>query len=358
MKTVLVLGATGLMGRRLVALAGRLIPDVRVLRGARRLVPEADPDGRAVDIHDADSVRRALAGVQVVINAVGPFEYDPAPLLRGCAEAGCHYVDLAETPALIAAVERLAGPNAAAVSGCSTVPGLVEVLAQRWSGRDDVRRVRVLLGMGTANPVSPTLLYSLLMPLGSRAPDGGRYYDRLVRKRLRGLPARLYGRFPSPFDVDGIRIGGRVLPATFHAGMDRVPAVHALWLAARVVPYLPRGFLSRLCHLAQPVMPLVQALGTFVGVLSVEALDADGRLVAEIEVRAPREGLNVPALPAVWAARRLLAEEAPSGPLRLEQLITPQEAAEWLRAEGYQVTGVDGLDGPPASFTAATRGAR
>jgi hypothetical protein len=341
-KTLLVLGATGLMGRRIVALAGRLLPGVRVLRGARRVDPQADPDGRAVDIHDIDSVRRAVAGVQVVINAVGPFEYDPAPLLKGCAEAGCHYVDLAETPTFIAAVERLAGPLAAAVSGCSTVPGLVEVLAQQWSGRDDVRRVRVLLGMGTANPVSPTLFYSLLSPLGSRAPDGGRYYDRLVRKRLRGLPARLYGRFPSPFDTDGIRIGNRVLPATFHAGMDRAPAVHALWLAARVVPHLPRGALYRLCRLAQPVLPLVRALGTLVGVLSVEALDADGRLVAEMEVRAPREGLNVPALPAVWAAGRLVAGEPPPGPLRLQQLITPQEAAGWLRAEGYQVTGVDG----------------
>jgi hypothetical protein len=346
MNTLLVLGATGLMGRRIVTLAGRLIPDVRVLRGSRRVAPETDADSRAVDVHDADSVRRALAGVQVAINAVGPFEYDPAPLLRGCAEAGCHYVDLAETPAFIAAVERLAAAQpVAVVSGCSTVPGLVEVLGQRWSGRDEVRRVRVLLGMGSANPVSPTLLYSLLAPLGSRAPDGSRYYDRLVRKRLRGLPARLYGRFPSPFDVGGIRIGGRVLPATFYAGMDRVPAVHALWCAARVVPHLPRGALAWLCRVAQPVMPLVRALGTLVGVLSVEALDAEGRLVAEMEVRAPREGLNVPALPAVWAARRLLAKEPPSGPLRLEQLITPQEVAEWLRAEGYQVTGVDGPAG-------------
>jgi hypothetical protein len=341
MKTLLVLGATGVLGRRIVALAARLIPDARVLRGSRRATPEGDPDTRVVDVHNADSARQALAGVQVVINAVGPFEYDPAPLLRGCAEAGCHYVDIAEVPEFIAEVERLAARHSvAAVSGCSTVPGLVEVLAQPWSGRDEVRRVRILLGMGTANPVSPTLLYSLLMPLGSRAPDGSRYYGRLVRKRLQGLPARLYGRFPSPFDRDGIRIGARVLPATFYAGMDRQPAVLALWCAARVIPHLPRPALARLCRLAQPVMPLVRSLGTLVGVLSIEALDADGRTLAEVEVRAPREGLNVPSLPSVWAARRLLAGQPPAGPLRLGQLVTPQEAAEWLCTEGYQVTGV------------------
>jgi Saccharopine dehydrogenase NADP binding domain len=343
MKTLLVLGATGVMGRRIVALAGRLIPDVRVLWGARRVAPGAEADSRVVDIHDASSVHRALAGVDVVINSVGPFDYDPQPLLRSCAEAGCPYVDIAETPAFIAAVERLAGELASvAVSGCSTVPGLVAVLAQRWSGLGEVRRLRILLGMGSSNPVSPTLLNSLLMPLGSRAPDGSRYYGRLVRKRLRGLPARFYGRFPSPFDDEGIRIGERVLPAPFYAGMDRAAAVHALWWAAWVVPHLSSRALSWLCRMAQPVMPLVQKFGTPIGVLSVEALDAEGRLLAEVEVRALREGLNIPALPSVWAARQLLAGKPPSGTLRLEQLVTPQQAAEWLAAEGYQVTGVDG----------------
>jgi hypothetical protein len=56
-----------------------------------------------------------------------------------------------------------------------------------------------------------------------------------------------------------------------------------------------------------------------------------------VEVRAQHEGLNVPALPAVWAARRLLEGGPWSGPLRLAQLISPQEAVRWLSAEGYQV---------------------
>jgi hypothetical protein len=341
MKTVLVLGATGQMGRRIVALARRLLADVHVLQGARRVSAETDPDMRRVDIHDRDSLRRALPDVQVCINAVGPFDYDVASLLQVCAEAGCHYVDIAETPAFLADVQRLAGElPIAVVAGCSTVPGLVQVLAQEWAGRDDVQEVRILLGMGTRNPVTPTLFYSLLMPLGSRVPDGSRYFARLIRKRLRDLPARYYGRFPSPFDTVGIRIGERVLPATFHAGLDRAAAVHVLWLAARVLPHLPCGVLAWLCHRAQPIMPLVQALGTPVGVLSIEALDGDGRRLAEVEVRALHEALNVPALPAVWAARRLLAEKPRSGPLRLEHLITPRNAAEWLRAEGYQLSGV------------------
>ena len=79
MKQLLVLGATGVMGRCAVALARRRLRTSRVLQGLPRRPPDAGPDPCAVDIHDPNSLRRALADVQVVINAVGPFDYDPAP---------------------------------------------------------------------------------------------------------------------------------------------------------------------------------------------------------------------------------------------------------------------------------------
>jgi hypothetical protein len=341
MPRILIAGATGVMGRRLVALGRRLLPHVEVLGGSRR----GREGARALDVRDAASVRSAVAGVGVVINAVGPFEYDPEPLLAGCVGAGCHYVDLAETPAFIAAVQHAARDVHAAragvcvLSGCSTVPGLVQVLAQRWAGREDVRRVRVLLSMGSANPVSATLLYSLLRPLGTRAPNGSRYFSRLVRKDFCGTSSRLYGLYPSAFDRDGLRLGRRTVPATFHAGMDRSAYALVLWLAAKALPWLPDGYLWALCRGVQPVMPPVRRLGGTLGILALEAYAEGDRLLETVEVRAHREGLNVPALPAVWAARRLLepAADVPRGPLGLDQLFTPQQAATWLAEEGYEV---------------------
>jgi hypothetical protein len=345
MKQLLVLGATGVMGRRIVALARRLIPDVNVCQASHR----PRPDTRVADVHDADSLRPALRDVGAVINSVGPFDYDPAPLLTACAEAGCDYVDIAETPEFIDRVEKLAPKSIRVLSGCSTVPGLVEVLAQHWAGRDDVTRVRVFLGMGSANPVSPVLMYSLLRPLGRRAPDGERYYGRLLRKRLRRLPARAYGRYPSPFDGQGLRVGARTVPTTFYAGMDRVELGAALWCMARVLPILSDRKLALLCRLAQPVLPLVRRLGTPVGVLSVEALGSGERPIGEIEVRAYREGLNVPSLPAVWAARRLLGPEPlpHGGALRLDALFTSRQVADWLRQEAYRVSGIGTAEGRP-----------
>jgi hypothetical protein len=291
-----------------------------------------------VDIHDVDSLRPALRDVHAVINAVGPFEYDPEPLLAACAEAGCDYVDIAETPSFIHWVEELARGRTRVVSGCSTVPGLVEVLAQHWAGRDDLCRVRVFLGMGSRNPASATLLYSLVRPLGRKAPDEGTYFESLVRRRLRGLPPRLYGKYPSAFDRQGMRIGTRTVPTAFHAGMDRQWLSRVLWGAARVLPAIPDERLAFLCRLAQPAMPVVGVLGTPVGVLSIEALDGRGRIVDEIEVRARHNGLNVPSLPAVWAVRRLLAPEPlpHSGALRLDELFGPGQVMDWLHAEGYE----------------------
>jgi hypothetical protein len=348
MKRVLVLGATGVMGRRLVPLCRRMLPDTEVVQASRH--PQHASDHRTVDMHDPESLRHGLAGIDVVINSVGPFDYDPRPLVTTCLAAGCHYIDIAETPDFIARVQEAARPPAAAarsvhaLSGCSTLPGLVQVLAQHWTDRQEVKSLRILLGMGSKNTASAAMLYSLLKPLGMTAPDGTRYFARLVRKQLQGVPARLYGRYPSPFDDQGLRVGDRVLPAPFHAGMDRGALGYGLWLAARVVPYLSAGQLAALCRLVQPLVPLVQSLGTPVGILSVEARDGGGRLVEEIEVRAAREGLNVPALPAVWVARRLLAGALPPGPLRIEQLLTPGEVFDWLRAEGYAVV----LRGPIA----------
>jgi hypothetical protein len=285
--------------------------------------------------------------VDAVINSVGPFEYDPSPLVSSCLNAGCHYVDIAETAGFLldaerTSLERHSGVRRASVlSGCSTIPGLVQVLAQKWVNREDVRGVRVLLSMGSANPTTPTLLFSLLHPLGSRAPDGSRYFDRLVSKSPVLASTRLYGRFPSSFDTTGLRLGERVLPATLFAGLDRDMLDRVLWVAAKIIPTLSSRLLMRLCRLANPGMSLLRRFGTPVGVLAIEAHGEDGALLDEIDVRADREGLDIPALPSVWAVRCLLScavfpDESPS----LIQLISPQNAASWLRDEGYTVHGV------------------
>lgn len=339
-KRLLVLGATGVLGQRIVRVSRALIPEAQVLGGWRRAQPDRDPGARRVDVHDPASLRRALDGVDVVINSVGPFEYDPAPILAACCEQDVDYVDIAETGWFIRRARDLsAGAQVRVASGCSTLPGLAVVLAQRWADRADVASLRVYLSLGSRKPVSPTLLYSLLRPLGRTSSDGGRYYDGIVNKPLREGPARYYGRYPASFEEEGVALGERVVPAPFFVGMDRGFIAWMLRAGATFLPRLSDGALMRWCKLILPLTGPVRLLGGPLGLLCLEALDGEGRIVDEVEVRAVRRGLDVPALPAVWTARRLLRQdrELPAGFLPLEALAAPAEVEGWLRDGGYEV---------------------
>ncbi len=337
MATVLVLGATGILGGRISALFRRLAPDVHVVGASRRARA-----GRRVDVRDAGSVRAALSGVDVLVNAVGPFEYDPRPILDPCLERGCHYVDIAEPEPYLRAAESAAAARTAGATvmpGCSTVPGLVELLARRWDDRPDVAGVRAFLSLGSKKRVSRTLLYSLIRPLGLRAPDGARYYGAAVRRDFAGTSPRWFGRYPASFERDGIAVGALRLPATFYVGMDRAAYAATLRLAAPVLSRLSNRRVWQLSSMIRPLTPLITRLGTSLGILAVEAIDGGGRAVDTIEIRAAHRGLDVPALPAVWATLALLQGRGKGGVVRLWDLFTPGEVAASLRREGFEVEG-------------------
>ena len=128
-QAALIVGAGGTLGARIVRLLESSAPGVRVIPASRRGPATLGPEARRVDIHDTGTYAGALEGVGAVVNAVGPYRYDPTPLVRLCVEHGVHYVDLAEGPHFLEQV-RLASAEAeaagvAVVSGCSTVPGLI-----------------------------------------------------------------------------------------------------------------------------------------------------------------------------------------------------------------------------------------
>jgi len=258
--------------------------------------------------------------------------------LRACQATAAYYTDIAEPAEFIAAVnERATALGVSAVSGCSTVPGLVRVLAQRWANDAEVRSLRVYLSLGSRNPHSPTLIYSLLRPLGRSAPDGETYYRRLRGKPLRDGGLRHYGRYPAAFEREALTVGARALPATFFVGMDRRYIGWLLKAASPVLPLLSDRALGRWCKVLQPATLPVRWTGQRLGLLCLEALDSAGRVVDEVEVRAPANGLDVPSLPPVWVARRWLVEgvrPAP-GPVSLETVLTASEALRWLRDDGY-----------------------
>jgi hypothetical protein len=330
-----VLGASGSLGGEVSAAAARLLPGVRLVRASRRAA-EGGASAR-VDLRDEASLRRVLAGATAAIDAVGPYEYAPAPLVRACREAGCHLVDLADRSGYLAAVEREAKEcsGIAVVGGCSAAPGLVEALARPLLEAPGAVALRAWLSIGSRKPVSAALLYALLRPLGRSAPGGERFPGAVVRRRIQGADF-WFGRHPWPRGASGARVAGRGVAVDYRVGMDHRGQAQALRVLAPLLGLAPERVLRRACRALQPATRLVQRLGAERGVLAVEALDAGGAVLGSVEVLAPR-GLDLAALPSVWAARALLGGGAP-GARSFADLAAPAALSEWMRSAGWIVT--------------------
>jgi hypothetical protein len=335
--TLVVLGASGSLGGAVCAAAERLLPGVRLRRASRRAVSGAD-------VRDREALGPLLAGAQVAIDAVGPYEYAPEPLVRACREARCDLVDLADRAGYLAAAERAAedpagGSRVRVLSGCSAAPGLVEALSPPLLDAPGAVALRSWLSVGSRKRVSAALLYALLRPLGRRGPEGRRAPGPVTPHLVQG--ARFwFGRHPWPRGAEGARCGDRRVPVDYRIGMDHRAQALALRGLAPLLGLLPERALLRACRTVRPATRLVRSLGAERGVLAVEALAADGSALARVEILAPR-GLDLAALPPVWAARALLAlPSLPPGARSLADLASPGELAAWMRAEGWSVTGV------------------
>ena len=119
-------GATGYTGtliarhaldrRHRPVLAGRNRPNVSALAG-RLGLPH-----RAVNLNDATALRAALADVDLVLNAAGPFLHTAAPLAEACLSAGVHYLDISNELRVFRTLYEL--DERAQLAGVSIIPGV------------------------------------------------------------------------------------------------------------------------------------------------------------------------------------------------------------------------------------------
>lgn len=343
-KTIVVVGATGEMGTRVCRLIRRMAPTVLLVGTNRSGRGHAEFPIHQLDLADREGMAALLTTADLVINAVGPFTYDPAALVHAAISSRCHYADLSERLEFVERVREIGEQRAAAkagvlvVPGCSTVPGLVDALAQRWQGDSGVVGLRVFLSMGSRNPVTRALLASLLLPIGRKGP-GGRWFGKLVTHEVLDGRELYFGSYPAPFSNGQVRVGQRFMPICFHMGFDRRALNRMLALAAPMLGRFGARWVERAAGIALPFARLARNLGTERGILSVVAEDADGRERGRTEVIAETAGLDIPALPAVWLAQALVREgwAAAPGVRSLARVLDAQQVADALVESGYAV---------------------
>ena len=329
---VLLIGASGVFGRRLAARLA-LWPDLEIVLAARRTEPLAAlrleliaagaPAKLEVAGLDRDAPDRLAAlNPWAVVDCAGPFQGSDDRLARAALAAGAHYLDLADGRAFVAgfaaaldADARRAGRLAA--TGASSSPALtaaaVEQLTQDWRRID---RVEAAISPGARAVHGASVMRAALSWAGQpvRVFTEGAWRTRagaglLRRRQMPGLGRRWVALAETPdLDLLPARFDVRE-EALFLAGPELGVETLSLWGLGALVRLRLLRTLSPLAPVLVWLAASIAPLGADRGGMSVtvEGLDASG---APARARwslwaAPGVGPSAPILPATAILRAL-----------------------------------------------------
>ena len=327
---VLVLGGQGVFGARIVRQLAR-DPHIAVTVASRGAQAHATPDGTrvdglAVDISAPGGIDRLIERAPaVLVDTVGPFQSRDLTLPTRCAEAGIHYVDIADDRARVAGIAQLdalaRSKDALIVSGASTVPAIstamVEaLLPQTGQGVAEVVSIDVGISPGNRAPRGPATVRAILGYCGRQIPAiagnveefgwGGlaRFeYPQPVGARWMShvdTPERALWavRFPA-LERASIRAGLEL--GLMHLGLSML----SRGVRAGVLPSLDR-FSAQILWLADRL----ESFGTDTGAMHVHVARRDARGARNLHtgmlIAERGDGPQIPSTPAVVIVKKLL----------------------------------------------------
>ena len=194
-KRVLVVGGSGRVGASTVRWIDKLakaeqLPVELAVGGrrqasfaaaAKRLGAKGVDDIKFVqlDLDDAASLERAVAGRSLVVHTAGPFQQRTDPtLLKACIDAGVPYCDVCDELELSRAAKKLTSHcDVPAVISCGIWPGASALLAARAAERlgkplDDLEFSFFTSGTGGAGPTIVSATFLLLCTPAAVYADG------------------------------------------------------------------------------------------------------------------------------------------------------------------------------------------
>jgi len=323
MKTVLILGATGLFGGHL---ARQLIADGRfsVVAAGRTeasLKAFTNAHGGRYITFERRTPKAALTAIKpfAVVDTAGPFQsYGPA-FARACLTAGAHYLDIADAPEFvqdITSLNTLAKANGlAAISGASTTPALTSAVLTAFNmPRIDTIETTILPGNQTPRGLS--VMRAILGQVGQpmRLWEGGawhpaRGWSRLSHTALKVGSTRLKPRPASlvntPDSLLAAHFGAQtVLP---RAGLELGLFHHTLRFA-RFLPF-PLGPLTKPAHIAAGWF---QAFGSDLGGMRVRATGSGTTKTWDL-IAPDGHGPKIPVQPAAILLSQLADGKTASG---------------------------------------------
>ena len=374
MTRVMVVGASGVFGSRLVEQLAASLPVDLILAG-RHLEKAAVLMGRfeVFDRSRPDVARLKELAPLVLIDAAGPFQNSSLVLPEACIAAGITYIDLADArdfvariPALDAAAKQA---GVAVISGASSTPALSHAVIDHFTaGWEHFDTILVAIAPGNRAPRGLSVVQAILSYVGRplRLFREGRWgeapgwsCDEAVN--FAGVGRRRVALCETP-DLDLLveRYHPRVR-AEFKAGLELGVLHHGLRLLSALRAH---RLLPPLESLARPLRAVAAALDGFGSdtggmLVRVTGLDGENRARCITWSLAARSGIgpNVPVLPAVALVQQLAAAGLEPGARAAAGELRYEEVLNHLNRLGIetQVT-LEDL-GPPFQFEKALGGA-
>lgn len=333
-RRVLLIGGTGVFGRRLAAHLARiagidLLITSRDENKARQIAsgvdtaPETTIGGIGFDHrHDLDAQLRALSP-WLVIDASGPFQHAGYEVPRAALTAGAHAIDLADARDYIlgygAALDALARERGlVALAGASSTPALsaaaVAALTENWQRIDSID---IAITPGGRSEVGQAVIAAILSYAGKPIPiwregELQQAYGWLDAVRI-AMPELGMRQAAAVETVDAqslgpaLSVGSRV---SFRAGLESPIEHYAVmmlaWLRSAGLIGDARSLIPALLSLRRITrLPTSDRGGMLVAVTGLDAAGALGQ--ARWSLLAERgDGPHVPTLPAAAALRALL----------------------------------------------------
>ncbi len=222
---VLALGGSGGMGRYAVRTleAHNYCEDIVVAdisrENAEKFADECGPSvsWAQVDVSDEDSLKRAMADVDIVMNTTGPYYRYGVQVLKACIESGCDYIDINDdwepTLEMLELHERAGAAGITAVIGMGASPGLTNLLAVKAiSELDRAEEIYTCWDMDSAKvetigrEPSAALVHAIHQLTGNiRVFQDGNYVDEKPIKQINleypGLASRPFWTIGHPESV-------------------------------------------------------------------------------------------------------------------------------------------------------------
>ena len=304
-KRVLVVGGSGRVGASTVRWIDRLATEqlpVELAIGGRR---RASFDAAAkrlgakgvdaikfvqLDLDDAASLERAVAGRSLVVHTAGPFQQRTDPtLLKACIAAGVPYCDVCDELELSRAAKKLTSDVPAVIS-CGIWPGASALLAARAAERlgkplDDLEFSFFTSGTGGAGPTIVSATFLLLCTPAAVYADGALVEkEPWTEKRTAAFGPGIGARDVYLLDNPDVPTCAEALGArSASSSFGTAPAFwNDLFGAMKLLPrslLADRGAMQNLAEFSMPIIRTVDALVGGVNAMRVDARAADGAAV-------------------------------------------------------------------------------